>query len=287
MLDFRGGEALAEGNSAAAADYFDKALALSPDSPSLRHRFATSLWRMGDQRGAEAAFEEIIRTAPEYTEARFNLAMIMAGSGRTDEAIAQLAAALERKPGYVEARLNLARILARNGRPDEARERVRDAARDGAPECRRRTRIRDEPRAPGALRGGARPVDGRDARLPRSPGVHARPRPPARGRARRVALRDPRRALALAEELLDRPQQSAQDSLAVGETYAMALAGVGQYGAAAAVQRDVRAQAASFGDIARSPGGEPQAVRAPGAPPGGPGRRMRSRDRREATEARF
>ena len=63
-------------------------------------------------------------------------------------------------------------------------------------------------------------------------------------------VRDPRRALALAEELLDRPQQSAQDSLAVGETYAMALAGVGQYAAAAAVQRDVRAQAASFGDLA-------------------------------------
>ena len=249
MLDFRGGEALAEGNSAAAADYFDKALSLSPDSPSLRHRFATSLWRMGDQRGAEAAFEEIIRTAPEYTEARFNLAMIMAGSGRTDEAIAQLAAALERKPGYVEARLNLARILAREGRPDDAREEYA-------------TLLEMEPLNAAAALGAAmnlalleRYAESRD-RL--TDGMRAYPDHQGftRALARLLAaapderLRDPRRALALAEELLDQPQQSAQDSLAVGETYAMALAGVGQYGAAAAVQRDVRAQAASFGDIA-------------------------------------
>ena len=250
MLDFRGGEALAAGNSAAAADYFDKALALSPDNPSLRHRLATSLWRMGDLRGAQAAFEEIIRTAPEYTEARFNLAMIMAGSGRTDEAIAQLSAALERKPGYVEAHVNLARILARSERPDEAL--VQYA-----------TLLEMEPLHAAAALGSAmnlvfleRYAEARD-RL--TDGMRAFPDHQGftRALARLLAaapddrVRDPQRALALAEELLDQPQQSAEDSLAVGETYAMALAAVGQYAAAAAVQRDVRAQAGGLDDIAR------------------------------------
>lgn len=250
MLDFRGGEALAEGNSAAAADYFEQALALSPDSPSLRHRFATSLWRMGDRRGAQAAFEEIIRTAPEYTEARFNLAMIMAGSGRTDEAIAQLSAALERKPGYVEARLALARILARNGRPDEALEQYA-------------TLLEMEPLNAAAALGSAMNLVflGRhpEARDRLADGLRAFPDHQGftRALARLLAaapddrIRDPRRALALAEELLDQPQRTVEDSLAVGETYAMALAAVGQYAAAAAVQRDVRAQAGGLDDIAR------------------------------------
>ena len=249
MLDFRGGEALAEGNSAAAADHFDKALALSPDSPSLRHRLATSLWRMGDQRGAEAAFEEIVRRSPEYADARFNLAMIMAGSGRTDEAIAQLAAALERKPGYVEARLNLARILARNGRPDEARAEYAAL-------------LEMEPLNAAAALGSAmnlalleRYAEARD-RLAEGRRVFPDHQGFTRATARLLAaapddgVRDPRRALVLAEELLDRPQQSPQDSLAVGETYAMALAAVGQYAAAAAVQRDVRSQAGGFGEVA-------------------------------------
>ncbi len=250
MLDFRGGEALAEGNSAAAADYFEQALALSPDSPSLRHRFATSLWRMGDRQGARAAFEEIIRTAPEYTEARFNLAMILAGSGRTNDAVAQLSAALERKPGYVEARLALARILARNGRSEEA------LAQYG-------TLLEMEPLNAAAALGSAmnlalleRYAEARD-RL--TDGLRAFPDHQGftRALARLLAaapedrIRNPRRALALAEELLDRPQQTVEDSLAVGETYAMALAAVGQYAAAAAVQRDVRGQAGGLDDIAR------------------------------------
>ena len=250
MLDFRGGEALAAGNSAAAADYFDKALALSPDSPSLRHRLATSLWRMGDQRGAQAAFEEIIRAAPEYTEARFNLAMIMAAGGRTDEAITHLTAALERKPGYVEARLNLARILARSGRPH-------DALAEYA------TLLEMEPLNAAAALGSAMNLAllerYAEARERLTDGLRAFPDHQGfmRALARLLAaapndrVRDPQRALALAEELLDRPQQSAEDSLAVGETYAMALAAVGQYAAAAAVQRDVRSQAAGFDAIAR------------------------------------
>ena len=61
-------------------------------------------------------------------------------------------------------------------------------------------------------------------------------------------VRNGRRALALAEELLKQRQQKLEDGLAVGETYAMALAESGQYIAAAAVQRDVRATAQQAGE---------------------------------------
>jgi len=78
MLDSLGGQSLAAGNWATAADYFERALKLSPDSPSLRHRLATALFRMGDVRGAAEQFERIIRTTPAYREAYYNLALISA-----------------------------------------------------------------------------------------------------------------------------------------------------------------------------------------------------------------
>jgi hypothetical protein len=54
-------------------------------------------------------------------------------------------------------------------------------------------------------------------------------------------MRNARRALTLAEELLGESQKTVDDGVAVGETYAMALAESGQFATAAAVQRDVRA----------------------------------------------
>jgi hypothetical protein len=47
----------------------------------------------------------------------------------------------------------------------------------------------------------------------------------------------------MAEQLLKQRQESVDERLAVGETYAMALAEAGQYAAAAAVQRDVQTAA--------------------------------------------
>jgi hypothetical protein len=70
-------------------------------------------------------------------------------------------------------------------------------------------------------------------------------------------VRNGRRALTMAEELLKQRQQSLEEGLAVGETYAMALAESGQYAVAAAVQRDVRATAQQ----AQQAGGSDDVVR--------------------------
>ena len=246
IFDSRGGEALATGNWATAADYFEKALALSPDSPSLRNRLGTALFRMGDVRAAEEQFERVVRTTPAYREAHYNLAMIKAGSGRMEEAIARASSALEHDQGYAPARLLLARLLAVTGRPAEA-----------LPEYTKALEM--EPLSAGAALGYAmtlalleRYAEARD-RL--TDGLRSFPDEPGfrRALARLFAaapedrLRNGRRALTMAEQLLVERQPTLDEGVAVGETYAMALAESGQYATAAGVQRDVRATAQQGG----------------------------------------
>ena len=120
LFEFRGGRAMAAGEWATAADFFEKALALSPDSAAMRHRLGVVLFRMGDTRGAEEQFERVVRTTPSYRESYYNLAMIKAGSGRMEEALSRVSTALEHDPGYMPARLLRARLLAVTGRPAEA-----------------------------------------------------------------------------------------------------------------------------------------------------------------------
>lgn len=246
MLDSRGGEAMAAGNWASAADYFDRALALSPDSPSLRHRLGTALWRMGDARGAESAFDHIIRATPDYPQAHFNLALIMAQTGRPQEAIDELSTVLESTPGYLDARVALARFLAGDGRVDEALAQYAAA-------------LEIAPLHAAATRGYAMTLvflarydEARD-RL--TDGIRAFPDDPrfTLSLARLLAaaadddVRDARRALSLAEPFVEERPPTPEDTVAVGETYAMALAAVGQYRDAVAVQRDMRATAEQAG----------------------------------------
>ena len=246
LLDFRGGEALAAGNWAAAADFFDRALALDPDRANLRHRLGTALWRMGDARGAEAAFERIIEITPEYSEAHFNLAMILAQTDRLGAAIERLRTVLARKPGYLGARVALARLLAVDGRPEEAQAEYAAA-------------LALAPLDAVATLGAAmtlglleRYADA-EARLQEGQRAFPDDRRFTRALARLRAaapdggIRDARQALALAESLLEQRQDSRDETLAVGETYAMALAAAGQYAAAAAVQQDVRSTAVQAG----------------------------------------
>ena len=127
IFDYRGGRAMAAGEWATAADFFEKALALSPDNAAMRHRLGVALFRMGDTRGAEEQFERVVRTTPSYRESYYNLAMIKAGSGRMEEALSRVSTALEHDPGYISARLLRARLLAVTGRPAEALEQYKTA----------------------------------------------------------------------------------------------------------------------------------------------------------------
>ena len=239
--NIRGGRALDAGNYRAAADLFRRGLELDPSDPSLRQRLGVALFQLGDSSGAMAEFERVVRTAPEQAQARFSLGVLLADQGRDREAIDHLSAALERDPAYIQARVQLADVLARNGRPDEALSHYDEAlALDPT---------RPEPGfgAAMALVRLERYAAARDRLaqgLDASPGnamfKHALARLLASAPDDRV--RDGRRAMSLVEELLEQGQ-----NFALGETAAMALAEMGLYDQAAAVQRDVMAAARQAG----------------------------------------
>ena len=256
IFDYRGGRAMAAGEYATAADFFEKALALSPDSAAMRHRLGVALFRMGDTRGAEEQFERVVRTTPSYRESHYNLAMIKAGNGRMEEALSRVSTALDHDPGYISARLLRARLLAVTGRPAEALEQYKTA-------------LDLEPlNADAALGYGMtlalldRFAEARD-RLTEGNNTFPDKMAFKWTLARLLAaapddrLRNARRALTSAEQLLGESQKSLDDRVAAGETYAMALAESGQYATAAAVQRDVGATVQKSGgsdDILRRVG---------------------------------
>jgi tetratricopeptide (TPR) repeat protein len=248
-LDYRGGQELAAGNYASAADYFERALKLSPDNASMRHRLGTALFRMGDMRGAEEQFERVVRSTQASRESHYNLALIMAGSGRMEAAMGRLSTALDREPGYMAARLLLARLSAVTGRPADALAHYTTA-------------LEKEPLSAEAALGYAmtlalldRYAEARDRvtdgikRFPDRLGFRW-----ALARLFAAApddrMRNAPRALTMARELLGERQRSLDDGVAVGETYAMALAESGQYAGAAAVQRDVRATVQQADNVA-------------------------------------
>jgi len=247
---------MAVGGWATAADFFEKALALSPDSAAMRHGLGVALFRMGDTRGAEEQFERIVRTTPSYRESYYNLAMIKAGSGRMEEALSRVSTALEHDPGYMAARLLRARLLAETGRPAEALAQYTTA-------------LELEPLNPDAAVGLGMTLALLDrfteARDRLAEGTRTFPDKLAFKwtLARLLAaapddrLRNARRALTMAEQLLGESQKSLDDGVAMGETYAMALAESGQYATAAGVQRDVRdtaKQAGAADDVLRRVG---------------------------------
>ena len=239
--NIRGGRALDAGNYRAAADLFRRGLQLDPDDPSLRQRLGVALFQLGDVAGAVEAFDRVVRTAPDHTEAQFSLGVVRADQGRHREAIDHLSTVLQHDPAYIQARVQLANVLARSGRPDEALSHYEQALAQDP------TRLEATFGAAMTLVRLERYAAARD-RLQQ--GVEADPgsRMFRHALARLLAsapdrsVRDGREAMTLIEELLSDGQD-----LALGETAAMALAEMGLYDQAAAVQRDVMAAARQTG----------------------------------------
>ena len=231
--NIRGGRALDAGNYRAAADLFRRGLDLDPDDPSLRQRLGVALFQSGDVAGAVEAFERVVRTTPGHTEAQFSLAVVLADQGRYREAIEHFSTVLEHDPAYIQARVQLAEALARAGRPDEAvshydRALALDPSRQEAAYGAAMAYVRME-RYDAALERLER---GLDANPENRMFQHALARILAS--APDDGLRDGERAMAILEPLL-----ALAPDLALGETTAMALAAMGLYSQAAAVQRDI------------------------------------------------
>lgn len=238
----RGRFAFDAGQWAAAADLFERALALDPENAGLRHRLGRALRRMGDLRGAEDQLRRIGPQAPEFGAAQVTLAELLDEGGRSEEAMALLAAAVERDPGDASARVAYAGVLGRGGRPEEAlaeyaRVPELDPARPDAAFGTAMNLVRLERYGEARERLEAAADD-----FPEQGSRFTHPLARLLAAAPDDTVRDGRRALAIVEGLAETEQ-----SLLLGETLAMALAEVGRYGEAATVQRDLISAAAQSG----------------------------------------
>jgi tetratricopeptide (TPR) repeat protein len=229
----RGIEALNREDWDGAVAAFRLGLEIDPADAELRHRLGTALYLRGDLAPARAELERAVTEAPELPQAHYSLGVLLQDEGRHREAAERFAAALQARSSYTEARLGLARSLRRTGAPEEALAEYRQVSRMN-------------PDLVEAAFGEAMALvvlhrwsDAR-ARLEQAvethPGdiglLHALARLLAAAPDERV--RDGEQALALVDRLASRGR-----TLELGETMAMALAEVGAFDRAAALQRDL------------------------------------------------
>jgi tetratricopeptide (TPR) repeat protein len=253
-FELRGVRALESNDYATAADLFRQGLEFAPPasalSRSLRHKLGTALALSGDAAGAAREFEETVRQAPKgaldepAAKASYSLGILHAGNGRTSEAVQHLTAALGFKPNYVEAQLALGDVLRSAGRFEASLPHYAEA-------------VRLSPRSAEARFSHAlaliRLRRYAEARAWLEESVRAQPDRPelAHALARLLAsapqdsVRDGRRALTMTQQLAQTHRNPE-----VGETMAMALAEVGSYGDAVAIQRDVLSVVRQAGDEA-------------------------------------
>jgi len=242
-FELRGVSALEQRDFTAAAEFFRQGVDITPGTTtlgrSLRHKLGTALYLNGDIDGAVKWFEETIRLAPENGidemagKAHYSLGVLMASSGRGAEAVKHLSAAVRFSPNYVEAYIALGDAMRRAGRVEASMEPYREA-------------LRVSPKAADARFGyGMALVRLGRYREARDWFADAANRHPDRldfqhALARLLAaapddqVRDGGRAKTIVEGLIAK-----QNTLDLGETLAMALAELGQFADAVAIQRGV------------------------------------------------
>lgn len=103
--------AMRQKRHAAAAEFFKKALEITPNNLDFRRNLASALNFQGKSAEAIKMLEEIIRQNPNFPEAHNTLGLIYAEQNRRQEAIAQFQKALRINPNFVPARSNLERAM--------------------------------------------------------------------------------------------------------------------------------------------------------------------------------
>lgn len=175
-----------------------KAISLEPNRVSLHFSLGSIYTRLGKGAEAIASLERAVALDPSHSGAHFNLANALVRAGQADEALAQYQRVVELQPNNAEARLLVGLMQIKAGRWAAAETDVVAAA----------TAVPDHPRLVEML-----------ARL--------------RAACPEDARRNGPEALALAERLM-----TANADLNAGVTMAMALAELGRYAEAEALQAE-------------------------------------------------
>jgi tetratricopeptide (TPR) repeat protein len=136
MADTNLGTLLVEqGRPQDALIYFQRALALKPDSPEAHVDRGDALRVLHRDAEARQDYEEALRLRPAYPDGHYNLGVVLAASGQLPAAIAEYREAIRLAPAHVRAHNNLANALRQGGRVAEAvaeGERARALAPDSA-----------------------------------------------------------------------------------------------------------------------------------------------------------
>jgi serine/threonine protein kinase/tetratricopeptide (TPR) repeat protein len=107
---------------AEARHYLSVAVALRPDSPSVRLNLGAVLAAQGKLDLAIAEYRDAIRIQPDYAAAYNNLGNALRDQGKFDQAIATFRDAIRIKPDLAEAYVNLGNALGDQGHVDPAIE---------------------------------------------------------------------------------------------------------------------------------------------------------------------
>jgi tetratricopeptide (TPR) repeat protein len=241
--ELRGVRAFDAGRFTDAAALYREGLTLTdaktPVGRSLRHKLGLALYFGGDPRGALQQLTESAALAPAgghdepASRAHYSLGIILASAGREAEAIEHLSTAVRYDTSSLQAHMALADTLRRQSRFADSLTPYEEA-------------LRIDPQAADARFGRAmalvrlrRFVDARRG-LEEAVRAHPDRHDITHALARILAAapdaraRDGERAYALANELLEISKRTE-----IGETIAMALAELGEYNRAAAIQRGV------------------------------------------------
>lgn len=229
----RGIRALEAGDGGAAATAFRRGLELAPDMAALHHRLGAALHLQGDRAAARQEWEAAVRLSADQFLAHYSLGLLDQEDGRHDDAIAHFGSALAIRSTYAAARLRRASSLRRRARAADALAEYRRVLDDDATHVEAHV---------GVAMTLVQLQKSREARAHLEEALRAAPDAAALSHALARVLaaapdaraRDGIRARLIVEQLVQQGR-----SLDLGETLAMALAELGEFTRAVAVQRDL------------------------------------------------
>ena len=221
-----------EGRFDLAEGAFRAAVASDPASAEARANLGISLANLGKVHEAKAELAESVRMDESHALARFSLAVVHDRLGEDGAARSHYLASLRHDPTNVQAMVYLADLLARAGEPERAAAYYRRALETSGHSTRialslamawvksgRQARARKTLEAALAAEPESREIINALARVLAT--------------APQASVREGARALELSQKLFE-----ATRSLAVGQTYAMALAENGRFREAATLQQE-------------------------------------------------
>ncbi len=239
---FNLGLALAEqGDLAGAERHFGTAHRIDPEDVDSHLEWATALALLGRRPEAIAELEELVTRVPGAAAAHERLGRLLDGVGRSEAALDHLATAVELEPERIEARSTLATLLGRQGRFLEAAAQFEAVIEEDG--SRLETHFGAAmARLLGDDEAGAR--QRLEASVAALPGTTSLEHLLARvlATAGSEAARDGERSLELATSVMGRER-----TIEHAQTVAMALAELGRFDEAAALQEQVVQQLAGGG----------------------------------------